>query len=67
MSGPLVLGIESSCDETSVGIVRGTKVQEDGDWYVIQLVNGNSVKIRQSEVVRIDAGPGNKIRPAIND
>ncbi|MGB4918101.1 MAG: tRNA (adenosine(37)-N6)-threonylcarbamoyltransferase complex transferase subunit TsaD, partial [Propionicimonas sp.] len=23
MSGPLVLGIESSCDETGVGIVRG--------------------------------------------
>lgn len=47
--------------------LRGSKVQEDGDWYVIQLVNGNSVKIRQSEVVRIDAGPGNKIRPAISD
>lgn len=26
MSGPLVLGIESSCDETSVGIVRGTEL-----------------------------------------
>jgi len=25
-SGPLVLGIESSCDETSVGIVRGTEL-----------------------------------------
>ncbi|MFP5283878.1 MAG: tRNA (adenosine(37)-N6)-threonylcarbamoyltransferase complex transferase subunit TsaD, partial [Actinomycetes bacterium] len=24
MTGPLVLGIESSCDETGVGIVRGT-------------------------------------------
>lgn len=24
MSGPLVLGIESSCDETGIGIVRGT-------------------------------------------
>ena len=23
MSGPLVLGIESSCDETGVGIIRG--------------------------------------------
>ena len=23
MSGPLILGIESSCDETGVGIVRG--------------------------------------------
>ncbi|MGB3955396.1 MAG: tRNA (adenosine(37)-N6)-threonylcarbamoyltransferase complex transferase subunit TsaD [Brooklawnia sp.] len=26
MSGPLVLGIESSCDETSVGIVRGNEL-----------------------------------------
>lgn len=26
MSGPLVLGIESSCDETGVGIVRGTSL-----------------------------------------
>ena len=26
MSGPLVLGIESSCDETSVGIVRGAEL-----------------------------------------
>lgn len=26
MSAPLVLGIESSCDETSVGIVRGTEL-----------------------------------------
>lgn len=26
MSGPLVLGVESSCDETSVGIVRGTEL-----------------------------------------
>lgn len=26
MSGPLVLGIESSCDETGVGIVRGTEL-----------------------------------------
>ena len=26
MTGPLVLGIESSCDETSVGIVRGTEL-----------------------------------------
>ena len=26
MSGPLVLGIESSCDETSVGIVRGEQL-----------------------------------------
>lgn len=26
MSGPLVLGIESSCDETSVGVVRGTEL-----------------------------------------
>ena len=25
-SGPLVLGIESSCDETGVGIVRGTRL-----------------------------------------
>ncbi len=24
MSGPLILGIESSCDETGVGVVRGT-------------------------------------------
>ena len=24
MSGPLILGVESSCDETGVGIVRGT-------------------------------------------
>ncbi len=24
--GPLVLGIESSCDETGVGIVRGTEL-----------------------------------------
>src|SRR5690554_579686 len=24
MSGPLVLGIETSCDETGIGIVRGT-------------------------------------------
>ena len=23
MSGPLILGIESSCDETGVGLVRG--------------------------------------------
>ncbi|WP_309712263.1 tRNA (adenosine(37)-N6)-threonylcarbamoyltransferase complex transferase subunit TsaD [Pseudolysinimonas sp.] len=26
MSGPLVLGIETSCDETGVGIVRGTEL-----------------------------------------
>lgn len=26
MTGPLVLGIESSCDETGVGIVRGTEL-----------------------------------------
>ena len=26
MSGPLVLGIETSCDETGVGIVRGTQL-----------------------------------------
>jgi N6-L-threonylcarbamoyladenine synthase len=26
MSGPLVLGIETSCDETGVGIVRGTRL-----------------------------------------
>ncbi len=26
MSGPLILGIESSCDETGVGIVRGTQL-----------------------------------------
>ncbi|GAA3620079.1 tRNA (adenosine(37)-N6)-threonylcarbamoyltransferase complex transferase subunit TsaD [Microlunatus ginsengisoli] len=26
MSGPLVLGIESSCDETGIGIVRGTEL-----------------------------------------
>ena len=26
MSGPLILGIESSCDETGVGIVRGTEL-----------------------------------------
>lgn len=26
MNGPLVLGIESSCDETGVGIVRGTEL-----------------------------------------
>ena len=26
MSEPLVLGIESSCDETGVGIVRGRKL-----------------------------------------
>lgn len=47
--------------------LRGSKVQEDGDWFVIQVLGGGTVKIRQSEVVRIDAGSGNKIRPAIND
>lgn len=47
--------------------LRGSKVQEDGDWFIIQLVGGGTVKIRQSEVVRMDAGPGNKIRPAVND
>ena len=26
MSGPLVLGIETSCDETGVGVVRGREV-----------------------------------------
>ena len=26
MSEPLILGIESSCDETGVGIVRGTEL-----------------------------------------
>ncbi len=26
MSGPLVLGIETSCDETGIGIVRGTRL-----------------------------------------
>ena len=26
MSGPLILGIESSCDETGVGVVRGTEL-----------------------------------------
>ena len=26
MSEPLVLGIESSCDETAIGIVRGRKL-----------------------------------------
>ena len=26
MTGPLVLGIETSCDETGVGIVRGTEL-----------------------------------------
>ena len=26
MTGPLVLGIESSCDETGVGIVRGREL-----------------------------------------
>jgi N6-L-threonylcarbamoyladenine synthase len=26
MTGPLILGIESSCDETGVGIVRGTEL-----------------------------------------
>jgi N6-L-threonylcarbamoyladenine synthase len=29
MSGPLVLGIETSCDETGVGIVRGTTLLAD--------------------------------------
>ncbi|MGB9036059.1 MAG: tRNA (adenosine(37)-N6)-threonylcarbamoyltransferase complex transferase subunit TsaD, partial [Paeniglutamicibacter sp.] len=26
LTAPLVLGIESSCDETGVGIVRGTEL-----------------------------------------
>jgi N6-L-threonylcarbamoyladenine synthase len=26
MTGPLILGIESSCDETGVGIVRGNEL-----------------------------------------
>ncbi|NEK32477.1 tRNA (adenosine(37)-N6)-threonylcarbamoyltransferase complex transferase subunit TsaD, partial [Rhizobium leguminosarum] len=26
MSEPLVMGIESSCDETGVGLVRGTEL-----------------------------------------
>ncbi len=26
MSGPLVLGIETSCDETGIGIVRGRQL-----------------------------------------
>lgn len=47
--------------------LRGSRMQEDGDWFVIQVLGGGTVKIRQSEVVRIDAGPSNKIRPAIND
>lgn len=29
MSGPLVLGIETSCDETGIGIVRGTTLLAD--------------------------------------
>ena len=29
MTGPLVLGIETSCDETGVGIVRGTELLAD--------------------------------------
>ena len=29
MSEPLILGIETSCDETGVGIVRGTTLLAD--------------------------------------
>ncbi|HTU07986.1 MAG TPA: tRNA (adenosine(37)-N6)-threonylcarbamoyltransferase complex transferase subunit TsaD, partial [Trebonia sp.] len=29
MSGPLVLGIETSCDETGAGIVRGSELLVD--------------------------------------
>ena len=29
MSGPLVLGIETSCDETGVGVVRGAELLAD--------------------------------------
>ena len=29
MSGPLVLGIETSCDETGAGLVRGNELLAD--------------------------------------
>ena len=29
MSGPLVLGIETSCDETGAGLVRGSELLAD--------------------------------------
>lgn len=34
MSEPLILGIESSCDETGVGIVRGNDLLEIGRAHV---------------------------------
>ena len=29
MTNPLILGIETSCDETGIGIVRGTELLAD--------------------------------------
>lgn len=47
--------------------LRATRVDEGNGWISVQLVGGGAVKIREAEVVRIDASKVKPIRPAIDD
>lgn len=45
----------------------GKKVTENGNWIVLERVDGGRVRIRAGEVTRIDeAAPGGKVRPAVD-
>jgi len=57
-TAPVVLTLKSG------EVVRGKKMTEQKDWIVVDRVGGGRVRIRASEVVRIDETPTGGIRPA---
>jgi hypothetical protein len=47
--------------------IRGNKMREDKDWIIVEGVSGGTVKVRQSEVIRIDQASTDKVAPAVDD
>lgn len=66
-------GIRTVGAETKSGVlltlksgekVLGVKMEERGAWFVLKLKSGRTLQIRESEVVRIESGEGDVIKPA---
>jgi len=66
-------GIRTVGDEVKSGVlltlksgekVLGQKMEERGAWFLVKLKSGRTLRVRESEVLRIESGDGDVIKPA---